>query len=275
MSRFLRFFRVFAVIIACAFSAFSAQAHNVQLIDGDHATSGSVPSQFNYISSNYPVGTQVLTSFPYRPGYGYAGHWTSSNCGGSKKIDHEGKIAASISGGTNKLYACWKSVLDYSGPYGNYQPKSVLLFDYNGGDEPLFGNWLGWSACNGSIGNIDVRFENKGDFAVAPDIGTKWVHLENCRWYYVGGTFEQYISFSPTELPTRRGYTFDGFYKSQNGTGYEVGWFQNGNYYLKTPPVVEENLPLEAGQFVRVYAKWTPNIYEVNLPRQLKLRPRP
>ena len=265
MSRFLRFFRVFAFIIACAFSAFSAQAHYVQLIDGDYATSGSVPSQFDYISSNYPVGTQVLTSFPYEPGYGYGGHWTGPNCSGSKKIDHEGKIAASIPSSTMRLYACWKNILDYSGLYGNYLPKSVLLFDYNGGAEPLFGNLLGWSACNGLIGDMGVRFENKGDFAVAPNNGPKWIHLEGCSWMYVGGTFEQYVSFAPYGLPTRQGYTFDGFYKNQDGTGYAVGWFQNDYYFLHTPATVTTELPLPDNQFVSVYAKWVPNVYQVNL----------
>ena len=50
MSRFLRFFRIFAFVIACAFSAFSAQAYTITL-DDQGAIDHSGPQYFD--SSNY------------------------------------------------------------------------------------------------------------------------------------------------------------------------------------------------------------------------------
>ena len=107
MSRFLRFFRVFAVIIACAFGAFSAQAYKITLDDGD-AKFASNPSTYTASGSNYSISH--LTDLPYKPGYAYAGHYKQPNCGDAQKIDYQGNIIGTYSG-NQKLYPCWVPIL--------------------------------------------------------------------------------------------------------------------------------------------------------------------
>lgn len=216
MSRFLRFFRVLFIAFACVGSvllfrnvfAASTSTYYYTLND-DGAKTASVPNYF-------AIGSvSQLATLPYKPGYGYAGHYTAQNCGGTKVIDYTGTLLMSLQSSTT-LYACWLP----------FYPPSIVFNDAGG-----TGGHVDNVGCYGQYQEIYV-YGNHGVFSHGDvawvEIGNRggeWllnqqILTKSNDYYWVaycanGGV----ASVIP---PTRSGYVFKGYYTGQNGTGTQV-----------------------------------------------------
>ena len=222
MSRFLRFFRVFAVIIACAFSALSAHAYTITLDDTNAKFPSSTWTPGGYVSmSSFESGSLQNFVAPYRPGYGYAGHWTGPNCTGTRKIDPDNitGMGAYVVGPftqSQKLYVCWKSILlstgtDYSTGV-TWTPRAVLLLDLNGGHGTVvdegkfwpdgggmtywrydFNSWSDIGLSGGcymsNVDGVPAFFSNWGDWLLLATANneTKWMWVYSPSWGSGGG----------------------------------------------------------------------------------------
>jgi uncharacterized repeat protein (TIGR02543 family) len=294
MSRFLRFFRAFVVAIACAFSAFSAQAYTITL-DDRGAVLPSAPTEFQ--SGSIPG----LDYLPHKPGYGYAGHWTGPNCTGTQMITtdyytvpgttnvmHRGRIVGEFTQ-DQTLYACWRSVLELPTWQQNlangWTAKAVLVFNENGGSRynraynfilphDSFGCTTAYLPTNGypgahSTGSVGVLVEN-GDWVIlGKKNGTyKWLTLQRVSLGNSCTVYEETFSANSGVLNLTN-YDFDGYNSNTSGTGFQVTEAPNssGVRYLKNASTVMAGMSGAFGQgtFNTVYAKWRPEVYQVNL----------
>jgi len=287
MSRFLRFFRVFVVAIICGFGALSvnAAATSTVTVCDDSSDAGNACVRFDSANAGAPTSFTTplnnntkLTDFPYKPGYGYAGHYTGRNCGGTQILDHTGEWTGNSATGGN-IYACWVQLVPggINNPFGH---TKLFVLNKNGGDtvgnmwpnldQPVEYNVSGTGY--GATGR-SIRFENRGD----------WVYLRcydynnltgvcngDVKWYMPrnAGGGQVFVSVDKffwsiegvQELPTRSGYVFGGMYGTSGTTGGTQYCNASGNtinmaYHLST----FDDLPA----FNTIYARW--NRFKVNL----------
>ena len=285
MSRFLRFFRVFVVAIICGFSAFLANAANTSTITvcDDSSDAGNACVRFDSANAGAPTSFTTplnnntkLTAFPYKPGYGYAGHYTGRNCGGTQILNHLGEWTGNSATGGN-IYACWVQLVPggINNPFGH---TKLFVLNKNGGDtvgnmwpnldQPVEYNVSGTGY--GATGR-NIRFENRGD----------WVYLRcydynnltgvcngDVKWYMPrnAGGGQIFVSVDKffwsirgvQELPTRSGYAFGGMYSTSGINGGTQYCNANGNT-TDINSLWNNSLPA----FNTIYARW--NRFKVNL----------
>ncbi len=307
MSRFLRFLKVFVVATICTFSALSAHAWTVTLVD----TSAKYPSEGAGLTH---TGTNVTTfqsgsvnSFtrPYRPGYGYGGHWTGQNCTGTRMIEPNLFYNTTyFPAGTTftedtTLYVCWKSILSAVGTEystgATWTPRAILLLDVNGGTGGKYAEGLsfwsynsnswyggGTSGVNGTcymenVGGVDlVGFDNYGDWLLLATNNsgtTNWVRVHKLGFGGAGQSDRCYFATgvfgSAGYTPQRANYVFDGYNQNQNGNGFGVIVADEtyAPWKLHGADYVMNNMPGSFGQGSTntIYAKWKPAVYRVNL----------
>lgn len=262
MSRFLRFLKVFVVATICTFSALSAYASgstNLRYTLNDHgAKVASVPSAFD-------IGAyQQLTSTPYKPGYGYAGHWTQEQnpttgaCRGQQVIDHNGVVQQSLNASTT-LHACWV-LLKLARPGTDLR---IFVLDANGGNS--VGNiWHGYTPIsfstnyNNFLGGFDqnIKYENRGDWAYLSrnTYGTTlWYTPLNSSLYGLNSDG----TLNPRPEPGA-GQVFDGYYANANGTGGQ--FFNAAGVSENLRDLWSSNLP----DYNTIYARWATAVYRVN-----------
>lgn len=206
MSGFLRRLSVVLLVIAACFAgvriyaAGSSSSSYYYTLDDDGAKVAAAPH-------SWAIGSvTVLSSLPYKPGYGYGGHYTAQNCGGTQIIDHEGNVLQSLNRSTT-LYACWYP----------FYPPSIVLDDAGGS-----GGMLSSVTCDklvyniyvdGNSNTVPVYYANQGDWARdARQIN------KSSEYAWVGCPTGGEIT-NMYQLPTRSGYRFHGYYSGQNGTG--------------------------------------------------------
>ena len=257
MSRFLRFFRVFAVIIACAFSAFSAQAV-INVCDEWSDIVGANCGRFSSDNACAPTSFQTLndntslTVLPYRAGSGYGGHWTGANCSGTQILTHEGVwTGANFTNGN--IYACWVPLVDRW--YGTLHKKVVVLSDNGGGSVGDF--WGGLTPYSyttndayygGSYPYREIRVENRGDWMWLAHFTNPSPGVTEWQICYDGAACATNTTgFSSSSLPVRPGYDFTGFYMYD---GTEV--FQSSGYIAQPLNILWDELP----DYSEIYAHW-------------------
>ncbi len=285
MSRFLRFFRVFVVAVICGFGALSANAANTSSITvcDDSSDAGNACVRFDSANAGAPTSFTTplnnntkLTTFPYKPGYGYAGHYTGRDCGGTQILDHTGVWTGNSATGGN-IYACWVQLVHggINNPFGYIK---LFVLNKNGGDTvgnmwPNLDQPVEFNTSDYNYGGIgrSIRFENRGD----------WVYLRcydydnltgvcngDVKWYMPRGGGQVFVSVDKffwsiegvQELPTRSGYAFGGMYGTSGTTGGTQYCNASGNtinmaYHLSA----FDDLPA----FNTIYARW--NRLKVNL----------
>ena len=245
MAFFRRILVFFAVILSCGLCdmSYAATASNTYYTLNDvDAKIASVPSYFQ-------IGTVTsLSTLPYKPGYGYAGHYTGSDCSGTQVIDYQGNVLISLDRSTT-LYACWLA----------FYPPSIV-FDDAGGSGGHVANVACYNLYQGIvvIGNHGVH--NNGDYVQVEvgDRGGEWLYNSfvptksgEYYWGHVCGN-PAVTSMVP---PTRSGYTFKGYYTGQNGSGTQIV-YQNGN--LVDATAVRSALSTTAP--TTIYAYWQSNV---------------
>ena len=237
MSGFLRKISVFLVIVAACFAGArlyaaggSSSNYYYTLDDGD-AKVAAIPHSF-------VIGSVTqLSSLPYKPGYGYAGHYTAQNCSGTKVIDYQGNVLMSLNASTT-LYACWLAL----NPIWN--TPLVVLSDA-GGSGGAFASSCGTDFWTGYVSNESVSWGHRGDWA--------YIDMPRSGGYWWSAPCTNNLSETTTmaSIPTRSGYTFRGYYTGQNGTGTQVV-YQDGS-------LVDANTlinVLSSSQPTTIYAYW-------------------
>lgn len=270
MSRFLRFFRIFVVAIICGFGvftgAFSAQAGVT--LDDQGAISAGAPHNIGSLSPN----TQLLTDFPYKPGYGFAGYYTQTNCGGNRILTHEGKWSGTQYNGT--IYACWVQLV----PGGMSQPSQntkLFVLDKNAGDTvgnmwPNLNPPIEFDTTDYNFGGTgrSIRFENRGDWVYLRCYTYRNGICEDLQWRMPRNAAGDLAIWSSTKLfwtiqgvqklPTRSGYAFGGIYSTSGTTGGTQYCNANGNT-TDINSLWNSSLPA----FNTIYSRW--NAMTVNL----------
>lgn len=237
MSGFLRRLSVVLLVIAACFAgvriyaAGSSSSSYYYTLNDDGAKVAAVPH-------SWAIGTVTqLSSLPYKPGYGFAGYYTGSGCSGTQIIDYQGNVLISLDASTT-LYACWRAL----NPIWN--TPLVVLSD-NGGSGGAFASSCGTDFWTNSLHNEYVSYGHRGD----------WAYIDMPRgdyWWASPCTMTYSTVTTMASLPTRSGYTFNGYYTGQNGTGTQVV-YANGNLVdadtLRN--VLSSSVP------TTIYAYWT------------------
>lgn len=238
MSGFLRRLSVVLLVIAACFAgvriyaAGTSSSSYYYTLNDDGAKVAAVPH-------SWAIGTVTqLSSLPYKPGYGFAGYYTGSGCTGNQIIDYQGNVLISLDASTT-LYACWRAL----NPIWDNTPL-VVLSD-NGGSGGAFASSCGTDFWTNSLHNEYVSYGHRGD----------WAYIDMPRGYYWWAspcTMTYSTVTTMASLPTRSGYTFNGYYTGQNGTGTQVV-YANGNLVdadtLRN--VLSSSVP------TTIYAYWT------------------
>ena len=237
MSGFLRKICVFLVVVAACFAGVRLYAANNEVyyynLNDMLASIPSTPSSFAINSIS------MLSSTPYKPGYGYAGHYMSQNCSGSKLIDVNGMITYGYNG-TTWLYACWQPM---NAGLGNV--PVIVLNDGLGS-----GGAFATSCSMIPTFYVDNNLINQYSYYTLGD----WAYIENGNWKAPCGGVVSTATALAT-LPSRADYTFDGYYTGQNGTGTKLinadGSLVNASNLYNT---------LSHSEPTQAYAKWVANV---------------
>ena len=207
MSGFLRQIRFFMVFVVTCFACASGRADTTYTytLNDDGAKVASVPQSF-------VIGSITeLNSLPYKPGYGYGGHYTGRGCtGGAPVIDYQGNVQASINANTT-LYACWRPL----NPLWNL--PSVVLDD-DGGSGGAFETSCGTDPWAADVNGNNVSWGHSGDWAhmqYSSISGYWWTAPCNPSDAEMGLT-------AMATVPQRSGYRFMGYYTGPDGTGIQV-----------------------------------------------------
>ena len=264
MSRFIRFLRVFVVAIACAFGMFAGafSAQTGVTLDDQGAISAGAPHNIGSLSPN----TQLLTDFPYKPGYGFAGYYDQTNCGGNRILTHEGKWSGTQYNGT--IYACWVQLV-YVMSNGQPSPYyKLFVLDGNGGST---GNmwpshtpiWFDTNDLSYGGNGRAIRFENRGDwvylwcqtFRNNECVSVLWMTPRNAAGGYYGSTTELFTNSDAftKDLPGRTGYAFGGVYSTSGATGGTQYCNVDGN---TVNMAFHSNNFDNLSAFSTIYARW-------------------
>ena len=233
MSGFIRKICIFLVVVAACFAGLRIHAAitTTYTLNDDGAKVASVPSTFD-------IGSITdLTSLPYKPGYGYAGHYTGQHCQGTQIIDYTGHIVVSL-GSSTTLYACWR-------PMNYYLP--IIVLDDDGGNGGAFTTSCSTGVETIRVGGEWVSFGARGDWA---NVGT----VRSGDSWWDGPCFGNPVSPLTTmaQIPTRQGFAFRGYYTGPNGSGTQVV-YENGN--LVEPSAIPSGA-LSSVSPTTIYAKW-------------------
>ncbi len=242
MSRFLRFFRVLFIAFACVssvilfrnvFAAGTGTTSYTYTLNDDGAKIASVPHSWNMGS------VTQLSSLPYKPGYGYGGHYTGTRCTGNRIIDYQGNVLISLNESTT-LYACWR-------PMNPHWNSPIVVLNDAGGSGGAFATPCSDANITYNLNGNYVSYGARGDWATIDTFrsGDYW-WIAACARSGGGGELT-----TMAVTPTRSGYVFRGYYTGQNGTGTQVV-YANGNM-VDTSNVST----LSSIEPTTIYAYWT------------------
>ncbi|MBQ6736476.1 MAG: InlB B-repeat-containing protein [Alphaproteobacteria bacterium] len=238
MSGFLRKICVFFMVIAACFAGVRIYAASTSsyyyTLNDDGAKVASVPH-------SWAIGSVTqLSSLPYKPGYGYGGHYTARGCSGTQVIDHTGSVQVSFNANTT-LYACWYA----------YYPPSIVLDDAGGSGGLLY---------NGGCSNV-VRYiySNNNEvtvtFANHDDWARDYMEVDKSSPYtWRIGCSNNDVVTQMYNLPTRSGYAFGGYYTEQNGSGTQI--IDSSGNLINAATVYNT---LGNASPTTIYAYWTSN----------------
>ncbi len=239
MSGFLRRISVVLLVIAACFAGVRIYAAGTGSSSSLTYTLNDDGAKIAAVPHSFAIGSVTqLSSLPYKPGYGFAGYYTGSSCSGNQIIDYTGTVLISLDSSTT-LYACWRAL----NPIWDNTPL-VVLSD-NGGSGGAFASSCGTDFWTYSLHNEYVSYGHRGD----------WAYIDMPRgdyWWVSPCTMTYSTVTTMASLPTRSGYTFNGYYTGQNGTGTQVV-YANGNLVdadtLRN--VLSSSVP------TTIYAYWT------------------
>ena len=235
MSGFLRKICVFLVFVVACFAGVHAANGYTYTLNDDGAKVASVPHSFT-------IGSVTqLSSLPYKPGYGYGGHYTGQHCQGTQIIDYTGTIGVSLNANTT-LYACWR-------PMNSYWMSPIIVLDDDGGAGGAFGTQCGTAVSIARVSGEYVSYGGRGD----------WAHLGAIRSevWWESACFANPVSplTAMAQIPTRQGFIFRGYYTGPNGSGTQVV-YENGN--LVDVSAIPSGA-LSSVSPTTIYAYWTSN----------------
>ncbi len=133
----------------------------------------------------------------------------------------------------------WNTKEDGSGK--TYQPGNLYDVNQNGGTVTLYAQWTPWK---------HVLHYNKNVPTSSTSQTVSNMPVDQTK------TFGQFMAISNL-VPTRKGYTFAGWYTQSNGTGTK---YDPGSNYA-----ADQN-----GGTVNLYAKWTPWTYNIKYDQNVK-----
>ncbi|MCR5459190.1 MAG: InlB B-repeat-containing protein [Acetatifactor sp.] len=245
----LAMFVMLAAVVAMTFSSTSYAA--VKVTVKFSANGGSVSTSSKQV--NYP-GTYGTLPTPSRRGYSFAGWYTSAS--GGTKITSTTKV---IRGTVHALYAHWTAnryTVTFNGMGTAVSPSSkTVTYDSSYGTLPspsktgyTFSGW--YTNANGKGTRIYSGTTVKT--ASNHTLYAYWVPINRTLYFNANGgsvsptyktvTYGKSLGSLPT--PTRSGYTFAGWSKTQTGSA---------NY-------VNSNTTFNQTSNLTVYARWNKNV---------------
>ena len=251
------------------YARFKGKQYTVTLNSQNATTAGTTS-----VSATYGLGMpSIANNLPKKTGYTFGGYYTSTNGGGTKYYNADGSSAKNWDKTTaTTLYAQWtpeqydityrdKGNATFSGTHETGYPtthtystattlKSATKTGYT------FGGWYTSSDCTGSA------ITTLGATAYTADITlyAKWTAITYTvtldREPSTDGTASVTATYDAAmpaiTIPTRTGYTFDGYYTEKNGGGTP---YYNANGGSARVWNIADNTTL--------YAKWTAIEYTI------------
>ncbi len=148
-------------------------------------------------------------------------------------------------------------------PAGYYCPDDSL-YSTGAADDGIFKCDAGYTSEAGSKSctaiNYKVTLDKQGGTGGTDAYWYKYNNKGKC-YYYADADLSKCIDSSDGQnitVPTRTGYTFDGYYSGTNGTG---------TMYVDATGLTKNNLYKTTGDRT-LYAKWNPNTIKVTLDKQ-------
>ena len=252
-------------------------------LDNQGATSAGTTS----VTATYDETMTEITP-PTRTGYTFGGYYTETNGGGTQYYHGTGTGVRKWNIASNTtLYAKWTAntydiTLNPNGGSGGTTKvtatydSSTLSSDITNPTQTGY-TFAGWySVQDGGVMVIDASGKLQANRSGFTNADSKWSATSNKTLYAkwtantytvmldnqgatnagttsVTATYDE--TMPPITKPTRTGYTFGGYFTSENGEGTQY-YNQNGTaYYNKKWDIASETT---------LYAKWTANEYTVN-----------
>ena len=245
----LAMFVMLAAVVVMTFSSTSYAATKVTVKFS--ANGGSVGTSSKQVS--YP-GTYGALPTPSRTGYSFAGWYTAAN--GGTKVTSTTKV---IRGSVHTLYAHWTAnryTVSFNGMGTSVSPSSkTVTYGSTYGTLPnptktghTFAGW--YTNTNGR--GTRIYASSKVTTASNHTLYANWTAINRTLYFNANGgsvspsyktvTYGQKLGTLPT--PTRSGYTFAGWSKTQSGSS---------NY-------VNANTTFSQTSDLTVYARWNKNV---------------
>ena len=157
----------------------------------------------------------------------------------SKTANVDIKLSSSVPTRNGYTFLGWNTKADGKGTA--YAAGAIYKNDQNGGTVTLYAQWTPWK---------HVLHYNKNVPTSSTSQTVSNMPVDQTK------TFEQLMTISNL-VPTRKGYTFAGWYTQSNGTGTK---YDPGSNYA-----ADQN-----GGTVNLYAKWTPWTYNIKYDQNVK-----
>ena len=157
----------------------------------------------------------------------------------SKTANVDIKLSSSVPTRNGYTFLGWNTKADGKGTA--YAAGAIYKNDQNGGTVTLYAQWTPWK---------HVLHYNKNVPTSSTSQTVSNMPVDQTK------TFGQFMAISNL-VPTRKGYTFAGWYTQSNGTGTK---YDPGSNYA-----ADQN-----GGTVNLYAKWTPWTYNIKYDQNVK-----
>ncbi len=157
----------------------------------------------------------------------------------SKTANVDIKLSSSVPTRNGYTFLGWNTKADGKGTA--YAAGAIYKNDQNGGTVTLYAQWTPWK---------HVLHYNKNVPTSSTSQTVSNMPVDQTK------TFGQFMAISNL-VPTRKGYTFAGWYTQSNGTGTK---YNPGSNYA-----ADQN-----GGTVNLYAKWTPWTYNIKYDQNVK-----
>ena len=157
----------------------------------------------------------------------------------SKTANVDIKLSSDVPTRNGYIFLGWNTQADGNGTA--YAVGATYTHDQDGGTVTLYAQWTPWKHVLHYNKNVPTSSTSQTVFNMPVD-QTK--------------TFGQFMAISNL-VPTRKGYTFAGWYTQSNGTGTK---YDPGSNYA-----ADQN-----GGTVNLYAKWTPWTYNIKYDQNVK-----